>query len=378
MSEANVVKLVQYSNEFYALLRKQQGEHHFMPLSQLPASLLAQLPQPHNVDLIAGGPPCQGFTLMNRSRKVAENNVFLHPGNQQCKVFLDYCEYFRPKYVLFENVPGILHHKSSALRVVCKVLLCNGYQVRFVQLNSAMYGVPQSRVRIVLLAALQGLRLPDFPAPTHASPARSLAGECFKQLAVTPRDGDLLYPPLCIRRAIGDLPRKQSSRPTPYARPPSNNFQTAMRLGAASYVCDHLGFEIKRSARISKAEWSGLFPTITTSMRMRHPASRRGFTVRELARSQGFPDTTYFSGTKKQCIQQISNAVPVPLARAIGREIMLSTGLPPQRYVFDELGECYIELTECSEQSSASEEEVLSESEELDCFVLIEQCNESQ
>lgn len=124
-------------------------------------------------DVIVGGPPCQAFARVGRSklREIdAHPEAFIHdPRAQLYKRYLDYVEAFQPLAVMMENVPDILNHGGQNIaEETCEVLASKGYACGYTLLNAAFYGVPQMRERMFLLAYRRELAAEiEFPAPTH-------------------------------------------------------------------------------------------------------------------------------------------------------------------------------------------------------------------
>ena len=131
----------------------------------LPPADLAALPLPGEVDFICGGPPCQGYSGMNRFNKSNWSMV----QNSMVMSFLSYADFYRPRYFLLENVRNFVsHNKSHTFRLTLRSLLDMGYQVRFGVLNAGNFGVAQSRKRTFIWAAAPGELLPDWPQLMHA------------------------------------------------------------------------------------------------------------------------------------------------------------------------------------------------------------------
>lgn len=129
---------------------------------------------PYNqVDLIVGGPPCQAFARIGRAKLRAimkHEEAYLQDGRANLYInFLTYVEYFRPLAVLIENVPDILNYGGkNVAEEIASTLDELGYECRYAILNSALYGVPQFRLRFFLIAFLKDLGVkPEFPTPTH-------------------------------------------------------------------------------------------------------------------------------------------------------------------------------------------------------------------
>ncbi|CAG9466118.1 unnamed protein product [Pedinophyceae sp. YPF-701] len=331
------------------------------------------LPARGEVALICGGPPCQGFSGLNRHRGAAQ----AMGNNAVTTTFLSLCEAYLPPFVLLENVRNLATHEGldggSTLGRVLRCLLELGYQVRFGVLDACAYGTPQSRKRLVVIGALSGrARLPAWPAPTHAYADAELTlfptRPAVACRALPPAAAGLRAA-VTVRDAIGDL--RGCSDPggeaAPYAGPPQNDFQKGVRRGCGERVHDHASRPLpdrqhaelfgdascqarskKRRKRdvqrpsplaelaaVALADDGGarskrLLPdqpaqTITTDPRVSatvcralHYEEDRYVTVRECARLQGFPDGFRFHGTLTERHRQVGNAVPVPLARALG------------------------------------------------------------
>lgn len=122
------------------------------------------LPQKGQVDMLCGGPPCQGFSGMNRFN----SGVYSLFKNSLISSYLSYCDFFRPKYFILENVRQFASHmRSLVLKLCLRALTKMGYQCSFAILQAGHYGVPQTRRRCILMAAAPGYKLPMFPEPLH-------------------------------------------------------------------------------------------------------------------------------------------------------------------------------------------------------------------
>lgn len=124
-------------------------------------------------DVVVGGPPCQAFARVGRSklREIEEHpEAFIHdPRAQLYKKYLEYVDAFQPLAVLMENVPDILNHGGQNIaEETCEILASKGYACGYSLLNAAFYGVPQMRERMFLIAYKRELNATiSFPAPTH-------------------------------------------------------------------------------------------------------------------------------------------------------------------------------------------------------------------
>lgn len=340
----------------------------------------SKLPLPGQVDFINGGPSCQVFSGMNRFNQRTWSKV-------RCEMiltFLSYADYFRPRFLLLENVRNFLSfNKGQTFRLMLASLLEMGYQVRFGVLQAGNYGVSQSRKRVFIWAASPEEFLPEWPEPMHvfASSQLKISLPGGIQYA-TVRDAALGAPfrPITVRDTIGDLPPVGNGvvqLETTYGNGSVSWFQKQVR-DAEVVLYDHISKELnelnfKRCQRIPKRpgadwrdlpeekvklstgqivdlvpwclpytadwhkqwkglfgrlDWEGNFPTSIIDPQPMgkvgmcfHPEQDRIVTVRECARFQGFPDTYKFCGNIQSMYRQIGNAVPPPLALALGRKL---------------------------------------------------------
>jgi DNA (cytosine-5)-methyltransferase 1 len=286
------------------------------------------------VDLVAGGPPCQGFSTVGKKDEA-------DPRNQLFYAFLEIVRDLQPRAVLFENVGGFRRmYGGRAYFGLTRGLEDLGYSTpHCTLLNAVQHGVPQFRERTFVVAFRK--RQPfQFPPPSHA-PTQSPLGQ----------------PPfLTLEDALSDLPLVESGESCDrYRGPPSNPYQTSMREGAGHRLSEQNGpahgaklmeklafvppggtiLDVPRVLRpksyfantYSRLWWDRPSTTITrnlgtpSSSRCIHPKVNRGLTTREGARLQSFPDGYRFMGSRAQKNLQIGNAVPPLLAQAIGQSI---------------------------------------------------------
>jgi DNA (cytosine-5)-methyltransferase 1 len=295
---------------------------------------------PGELDLLVGGPPCQGF-----SKNVPRKNRFLEdPKNLLVKSFLDYCEVLQPKMILMENVAEMKNGFDEAYsQEIINRLQAAGYTITAAVLNSADFGVPQRRKRAFFMANRYGIQF-ELPKPTHAAVVNS--GNRANELFAHPTH-------ITVWDAIGDLPSVEHGKGvelTRYATKPQTEYQILMR-GDKQEVKNHIARKLadkqyERLASIgpgqghkdlpkhlqTKGGYSGAYgrltkdmiaPTITRwvfhpgSGRWGHPEDIRTLTIREVARIQSFPDDFDFVGSYTDQSGQLGNAVPPLLAQAI-------------------------------------------------------------
>uniref|UniRef100_A0ACD5XSJ3 Uncharacterized protein n=1 Tax=Avena sativa TaxID=4498 RepID=A0ACD5XSJ3_AVESA len=192
------------------------------------------LPLPGCVDVICGGPPCQGISGLNRFRK--HEDPLQDERNKQLVVFMDIVKYLRPKYVLMENVVDILKFADGFLgRYALSRLVSMSYQARLGMMVAGCYGLPQFRMRAFLWGALPSVVLPKFPLPTHDVVKRGVVPNAFSQclVAYDENEDKNLERALVLRDAISDLPKVGNHQPNDVMEHrirPKTEFQRYIRL----------------------------------------------------------------------------------------------------------------------------------------------------
>ena len=192
------------------------------------------------IDLLAGGPPCQGF-----SKNVPRKNRYLEdPRNKLIKVFLDYCEALQPRFIILENVAEM---KNGFDQIYTDEILSRlkeeKYTVTYMVLNAADYGVPQRRRRAFFIANRENIKF-VLPPATHSKETNGLS---------------VLPNYLTVWEAIGDLPSKEHTEnedvSCKYACKPFSDYQKLMRNGNKT-VANHVArlVQPKHFERISSIE----------------------------------------------------------------------------------------------------------------------------
>ncbi|KAM0870120.1 hypothetical protein ACQ4PT_040230 [Festuca glaucescens] len=204
------------------------------------------LPLPGRVDVICGGPPCQGVSGLNRHRK--QKDPLTDERNQQLVVFMNIVNYLRPKYVLMENVVDILKFADGFLgRYALSRLVAMNYQARLGMMVAGCYGLPQFRMRAFLWGALPLVVLPKFPLPTHDAISRGQQvpnkfSQCL--VACDETEAKNVEEALVLRDALSDLPKVGNDQPNdvmPYNSRPITEFQHYIRLNRKAMLDDSLG-----------------------------------------------------------------------------------------------------------------------------------------
>jgi len=314
-----------------------------------------------DIDVIAGGPPCQGFSMANRKRieQDERNLLFLE--------FVRAVKTFKPKCFLIENVIGMTAEKvaikSSEKKVVdsmSEYFRDIGYQISFKSFKSEEHGVPQIRRRVIVIGTclenkfddLKYLRIGNLKKEYLSKEDLFKIKDIQHTLFFDELENGIKYP-TTVWEAISDLPQIEAGKGAEimkYSGGPKNDYQKFLR-GNSNKVYNHFSTPhssdvINRIKLIKQGEnfnnlpkelqtksvHSGAFgrlvadslsPTITTRFdtpstgRVIHPYLNRTLTVREAARIQSFPDNFKFVGSRTSQGKQVGNAVPPLVAKKI-------------------------------------------------------------
>ncbi|MCX2746279.1 DNA cytosine methyltransferase [Arthrobacter sp. MI7-26] len=323
--------------------------------------------EPGELSLMAGGPPCQGFSINapKRSTDDRRNHLF--------REYLRFVEEFQPRAVLIENVPGLVSFEGGAtLEAILQSLRELGYAADVQILYAPLFGVPQTRWRTIVL----GLRDSEdaslaFPEPIRNAPMRVNFTSRFAGRDIVAMPRSVTLPPhTTVKEAIGDLPALVNGEVgddvKDYRAMPENNYQKLLRAGSDGVRNHHsarlgkinldrlrhippggnwtnIPFDLlpagmkkaRRSdhtKRYGRVHPDGLASTILTKCDPHwgayfHYEQDRAFTVREAARIQSFPDSYIFTGSRVEQYEQVGNAVPPLLAAAVGRSISATLGV---------------------------------------------------
>ena len=278
------------------------------------------------VDVVIGGPPCQGFSQKGQRKTIHDERNFLF------KYYVSVVELVKPKYFVMENVPNLLTAEGGYFRHEIEELFNKlGYSLEYGVLNASDYGVPQNRRRAVIIGKLGGYA-PKLPIPQG------------NKVTIWDAISDLAY-----------LESGEGSEEQEYKFPAESDYEKMLRADS-SILFNHIatkhsplalerlalippnaGREVLPEEHLTKSIYSGTWTrmkkdeisvTITTrfdtpsSGKFTHPFLNRAITVREAARIQSFPDDFHFVGNKGSQMKQVGNAVPPLLAAAIAEVIM--------------------------------------------------------
>ncbi len=278
--------------------------------------------------IVFGGPPCQGFSLSNSKTRNKENE-----NNNLYQEFIRFIRELKPKWLLFENVEGIISfNKGDTVKQIKRNFEELGYTVNYRVLSATDFGVPQDRNRFILVGNREGICF-EFP--------------------------DKIKSKVSVMEAISDLPtliNGQKDEALPYKNNTASSYAKKMRNGSEvsrqNFVSKNNELVVERYKHIKPGQnWKAIpdylmqnyknkdnchsgiykrlnpdFPSVVISNYRKnmliHPEQDRGLSVREAARIQSFPDDFIFEGSLMHIQQQIGNAVPPLLAEAIFKQII--------------------------------------------------------
>jgi len=269
------------------------------------------------VDVVAGGPPCQGFSNLGE-------RVPYVPRRQLWRHFLRAIKDAEPVAFVMENVAPLL--KSQEYAEIKRAAEDLGFAVDGWVLNSADYGVPQTRKRAIIIG-LKGA-MPTRPPQTHVNPQRRTqqTADLPAWHVVQEAIGDLPFEPTGEHWHIGRNPTEKSRKRYACIPKGGNRFNLPLELTPPCWIRKTKG----GTDLFGRLWWDRPSVTIRTEFykpekgRYLHPEANRPITHREAARLQGFADDFEFCGTKINVAKQIGNAVPPALAEAIARHVRTS------------------------------------------------------
>ncbi|MEQ1746579.1 MAG: DNA cytosine methyltransferase [Saprospiraceae bacterium] len=299
------------------------------------------------IDIVIGGPPCQGFST-------AGARFWDDPRNHLLKLYIRALELVRPKWFLMENVEGLLTSNNGLyIFETVKALLGLGYSVRLEKVYSQEYGIPQRRKRVIILGNRLGIEF-EFPKPTTFA-----YGKIFNKSEVTLNHALMGLPnptrENCVLKyevdfsdtwascLINDqglvtdhfapsleavhLARIQKLKPGQTMKDLPEHLQhPSFKKRALRRVMDGMPSEKRGGApsglKRLKSDEPSLTITGSATRELIHPVEDRYLTIRECARIQTFPDSFLFCGSASDKIQQIGNAIPPLLAYVFAKHLL--------------------------------------------------------
>ncbi len=286
-------------------------------IKKLDARTLKKLIGTNKVDMVVGGPPCQGFSTVGKGEVEDDRN-------QLFRQFVRVVKETKPRVVLFENVTGLVAKKNAPiLKKIFKMFEDLGYSMEARVLSAEEYGVPEVRRRTIIMGVKGGEC--RFPRPSHGSRGNGkvvTVREAWKSFKA--RDGKVYNHDTELAQVT-----KKEDRARLKFIPAGKGIR--YREDEKAFLPKKLWFDVDwdqlregrfRQTRLQRLAWNRPAPTILTARTSYyHPAEPRFLTPREAAACQGFPNDFVFEGPQTAQFRQIGNAVPPLLGRALGAEV---------------------------------------------------------
>lgn len=258
-------------------------------------------------DVVVGGFPCQGFSLANLRRAPSDERNHLY------RQFLRVIRDKQPRYFLAENVRGILSlGQGKVIERIVSDFASVGYRVNYQSFNMADFGVPQTRVRVIIAGTREDLPLfsdYEFPCASHSRNPK--------------RDG--LFPWITIHEALRNVPD-----PDRHPKKVPNQLYSKYKVTNRNFT-GHRTTDPRKPSPTILARGNGKGGVCA----IQHPANKRRLSIRESASIQTFPLDFVFEGKMNSAYRQVGNAVPVLFAVRLGeqlRKLELSAKSPRSAY----------------------------------------------
>lgn len=254
----------------------------------------ADYPQQGDVEALHFSSPCNGFSRANRERLDTQAEASRlrknKKNNDLSLVGIDVVKLLKPKLVSFENVLGMIKVEKNKkyAQIMIARLLASGYDVRLFILDASDFGVPQKRQRVFMVATAPGIPLPG--SPKRTTPEKVTLQNVLGEIE-------------------GILPVSGSGR---------------VRLGDGTVICGHKipSVELRTEMEHLSQTRDGIVPTVRCTKLLKHYVHQRPVTIYEMGQIQGFPKWYKFYGSDTDARKQIGNAVPPPMAYAVGVALM--------------------------------------------------------
>lgn len=284
----------------------------------------------HDVDVIVGGPPCQGFSSANRWQKETED-----PRNKLFFEYIRFVQEIKPKVIMIENVRGLLTRDNGyAIKRIQEILGDVDYNINYQVLDASDYGVPQNRKRAIIVGIRKDFKDITFDFKNLIKQTKTTvedaigelyafekSGDGEKMLNSSPNsplrkflrnknntvlDQDIVYPAEKVQKRISYVPQGGNWKDVPAELWPSDR----QNRHSSAYK------------RLDPKTQSCTIDTGNAHSNYFHPLYNRIPTIRESARLQSFPDSFEFQGPRGSKYRQVGNAVPPLLAKAVADEIL--------------------------------------------------------
>lgn len=293
---------VEFNKDFAETYKKNFPRHNLIvdDIKNVTEKQIYDIIKSEKVDVIIGGPPCQGFSIAGNIGR----NFIDDDRNRLFKEFVRFVKIIKPRMFVLENVAAMeRHNKGKTIKEIVSSFKEIGYDIKYKVLNAVNYGVPQERRRIFIVGTL-GKNSFEYPQETDNI--------------------------VTVKEAIDDLPKLENGETSEIPNHTAMK-HSAQMLEKMSYVSDggdrnDIPEKLRPKSGDSRKyiRYNSKKPSFCVTGDMRkifHYSQNRALTCRELARLQTFPDSFIFLGNAGKVQQQIGNAVPVLLANKIALQV---------------------------------------------------------
>ena len=293
---------VEFNKDFAETYKKNFPRHNLIvdDIKNVTEKQIYDIIKSEKVDVIIGGPPCQGFSIAGNIGR----NFIDDDRNRLFKEFVRFVKIIKPRMFVLENVAAMeRHNKGKTIKEIVSSFKEIGYDIKYKVLNAVNYGVPQERRRIFIVGTLGEI---NFQYPHEINKI------------------------VTVKEAIDDLPKLENGEASEIPNHTAMKHSTQM-LEKMSYVSDggnrnDIPEKLRPKSGDSRKyiRYNSKKPSFCVTGDMRkifHYSQNRALTCRELARLQTFPDSFVFLGNAGKVQQQIGNAVPVLLANKIALQV---------------------------------------------------------
>lgn len=297
-----------------------------------------------HIDVVAGGPPCQPFSLMYRNR-----NTEGFYSDSRINLYQYYCKFlteFTPKFIVFENVPGMQTAGSNReiFTNVCNTIRSCGYTIDYKVLNSRDFGVPQNRKRMILIGSRNsGFKYPEFEADPNIFPIRDILSDLPSLEPGQTGDMQGYRTPVTPALEKTRIRTEDDILSQHETRPHNGHDRKIYKMAINMLLKKNRRFRYtdvpeKMVTMKNRTDFLDRFKVVDPALTVSHtlvahiakdghyyihpdPQQCRSISVREAARIQSFEDNYYFEGPRTAVFRQIGNAVPPLMASRIAQKI---------------------------------------------------------
>lgn len=287
-----------------------------------------ELCKERKVNMVVGGPPCQGFSLKGKNLGLDDPRNFL---------FLEYVDIVsrvRPEVFVIENVKNMISSCNGYfIKQIYKKFTQLGYTLNHGIMNAYNFGVPQTRKRTIIIGTLnnKGISIPTEYVLEKTTVRDAISDLSYLESGEGSDVSEYKYEPLTNYQKImrAGMDKLHNHKATNHSQVALDKLKLIPPEGNKSSMPEELYGNQKFMTTWSRLIWDKPSPTIDTRFdtpsngRNSHPCLNRAITPREAARIQSFPDSFIFYGKKTSICKQIGNAVPPLLAKAIGEHIKI-------------------------------------------------------